>query len=302
MAEGTRSRRDADRAATGVFEAARPRLLGIAYRILGSRAEAEDAVQDTFLRWQAAEVDGIDAPVAWLTAVCTRRAVDMLRASYRSRVDYVGVWLPEPVSTAENSTAETQLDLSASLSTAFLLLLERLTPRERAAYLLHEIFEMDYGDVAASLAVNEPACRKLVSRAKARIGDDRVRHRPPPERQRALLAAFQSAIRTGTPGSLAEMLTDDVRLAADGGSKVAAIPEALSGPQVTDFLTVRLHRWWDGYDWLPAVLNGLQGFVLRQDRQTVTAVSFAYDDDRISDIFIIRNPDKLAGLVETPVQ
>ncbi|WP_210310701.1 sigma-70 family RNA polymerase sigma factor [Pseudorhizobium halotolerans] len=167
--------------------------LGSAYRILGTRAEAEDAVQDTFLRWQAADTEKICSPVAWLTTACTRRATDMLRLSYRSRVDYVGAWLPEPIHGMTEGPAETQMALSSALSTAFVLLLERLTPKERAAYLLHEIFEMAYPDIAAILEMNEPACRKLVSRAKARVGSDRVRHQPAPQTQEELLAAFRGS-------------------------------------------------------------------------------------------------------------
>lgn len=282
---------------TRAFEAARPRLLGIAYRILGSRAEAEDAVQDTFLRWQAADIEAIASPAAWLTTVCTRRAVDMLRAAYRSRVDYVGAWLPEPIQTIAESDAEAGMELSASLSTAFLLVLERLTPRERAAYLLHDIFEMSYADVAATLEINEPACRKLVSRAKARLGDGEVRHRPTPERQEELLEAFERAIRTGQPGSLVGMLASDVRLTADGGGKVPTVTGVLKGQIAMAFLTERLSDWWSAYSWTFTDLGGSRGIVLRDGDTIVATVSFAYDgSDCFSDIFIVRNPDKLAGL------
>ncbi len=280
-----------------VFEEARPRLLGIAYRILGSRAEAEDAVQDTFLRWQAADIESIESPGAWLTTACTRRAIDMLRAAYRSRVDYVGNWLPEPVHTFVDSEAQAQMELSSSLSTAFLLMLERLTPKERAAYLLYEIFEMSYADVAASLDMNEPACRKLVSRAKARIGDDQVRYQPPRERQEELLAAFEDAIRKGRPGNLAAMLASDVRLTADGGGKVAAAAGVMEGDSVLAFLTERLSEWWAAYEWSFTELNGARGLILKQEGKIVATVSFAFDrSDRVTDIFIVRNPDKLAGL------
>ncbi|MBS3647161.1 RNA polymerase sigma factor SigJ [Pseudaminobacter sp. 19-2017] len=285
-----------------LFEEARPRLLGLAYRILGSRAEAEDAVQDTFLRWQTVDVDSLASPGAWLTMVCTRRAIDMLRASYRSRVDYVGNWLPEPVHTVIHSDAEAQMELSSSLSTAFLLMLERLTPKERAAYLLYEIFELSYADVASSLDMNEPACRKLVSRAKARVGDDQVRYRPSAERQEELLAAFEDAIRTGQPGPLAAMLASDVRLTADGGGKAATVIEILEGNAVMAFLTERLNEWWAAYEWSFTDLNGSRGLVLREREKIVATVSFAYDSaDRIADIFIVRNPDKLEGLGEARI-
>lgn len=285
-----------------LFEEARPRLLGLAYRILGSRAEAEDAVQDTFLRWQAADIDGIESPGAWLTTACTRRAIDMLRASYRSRVDYVGNWLPEPIHTFIDSEAEAPMELSSSLSTAFLLMLERLTPKERAAYLLYEIFEMPYADVAASLDMSEPACRKLVSRAKQRIGTDQVRYQPPLKRQQELLDAFEDAIRTGQPGTLTAMLASDVRLTADGGGKVATLTGVLEGGAVLAFLTGRLSAWWATFEWSFADLNGSHGVVLRERGKAVATVTFAYDsEDRVTDIFIVRNPDKLAGLGEARV-
>lgn len=285
-----------------IFEHARPRLLGVAYRILGSRAEAEDAVQDTFLRWQATDIATVTSPGAWLTTACTRRAIDMLRAAYRSRVDYVGNWLPEPVHTFIDSEAAAQMELSSSLSTAFLLMLERLTPKERAAYLLYEIFEMSYADVAASLDMSEPACRKLVSRAKARIGDDQVRYQPTREKQEQLLAAFEDAIRTGRPGGLATMLASDVRLTADGGGKVAAAVDILEGGAVLAFLTERLSEWWPAYEWSFVELNGARGLVLKQRGEVVATVSFAFDrSDRITDIFIMRNPDKLAGLDEVSI-
>ncbi|WP_367957686.1 sigma-70 family RNA polymerase sigma factor [Aquibium pacificus] len=285
-----------------IFERARPRLLGIAYRILGSRAEAEDAVQDTFLRWLQTDIATVESPGAWLTTACTHRAIDMLRAAYRSRVDYVGNWLPEPVHTSIGSEAEEQLELSFSLSTAFLLMLERLTPKERAAYLLYEIFELSYADVAASLDMSEPACRKLVSRAKARVGDDQVRYQPTRERQEELLAAFESAIRTGRPGNLATMLASDVRLTADGGGKVAAATDVLKGEAVLAFLTDRLSEWWAAYRWSFTELNGARGLILRQAGEVVATVSFAFDrSDRVTDIFIVRNPDKLAGLGDISV-
>lgn len=294
---------DYQAARVGMFEQARPRLLGVAYRILGSRSEAEDAVQDTFLRWQAADIANLESPGAWLTTACTRRAIDMLRASYRSRVDYVGNWLPEPIHTLIDSEAETRMERSSSLSTAFMLMLERLTPKERAAYLLFEIFDLSYSDVAASLDMSEPACRKLVSRAKTRVGDDQVRYQPSLERQETLLAAFEDAIRTGQPGGLAAMLASDVRLTADGGGKVATLTKILSGGAVLAFLTDQLSEWWAAYEWSFANLNGTRGLILRQGGEVVTAVSFAFDGmERVTDIFIVRNPEKLTGLGELKIQ
>ena len=254
-------------------------------------------MQDTFLRWEKVDHTQIDSPGAWLTTACTRRAIDMLRAAYRSRVDYVGSWLPEPVHTVVENDAEAQMELSSSLSTAFLLMLERLSPRERAAYLLHEIFDMSYADVAASLDLKEPACRKLVSRAKARIGDNEVRYQPPPERQEQLLTAFEDAIRSGKPGQLVAMLARDVRLTADGGGKVATVTDVLEGAAGLTFLVERLRGWWANYSWSVATINGARGWVLSEGGNIVATVSFAFNaKERVSDIFIVRNPDKLDGL------
>jgi RNA polymerase sigma-70 factor (ECF subfamily) len=285
-----------------IFERVRPRLFGIAYRILGVRAEAEDAVQDTFVRWQMADAASIKSPGAWLTAACTRRAIDMLRAAYRSRVDYFGHWLPEPIPTFLDREKETPMELSSCLSTAFLLMLERLTPKERAAYLLYEIFEMSYADVAASLDMSEPACRKLVSRAKSHIGDDQARYRPSLERQDELLAAFKEAIDTGRPDGLVSMLASDVRLTSDGGGKVEASTEVLEGAATLTFLMERLSERWRNFDWRFTDLNGLRGLVLRDGGRVVAAVTFAFDrSDRVTDIFIMRNPDKLAGLSDISI-
>ena len=284
------------------LELARPRLLGIAYRILGSHAEAEDAVQDTFVRWHATERATIQSPGAWLTTVCTRRAVDMLRAAYRSRVDYIGNWLPEPIHTTTEPEADAQMDLSSSLSTAFLLMLERLVPKERAAYLLYEIFDMSYADIAASLDMNEPACRKLLSRAKSRIAKDEARYQPTREQQEELLAAFQDAVRTGRTDNLVNHLVSDVRLTADGGGKVVTATEVRRADDVLTFLTQRLNEWWRSYEWSLSELNGAMGVVLREAGKIVATVSFSYDfSGRVTDIFIMRNPDKLARLDEVKI-
>jgi RNA polymerase sigma factor (sigma-70 family) len=287
-----------DISASAVFENARSRLLGLAYRILGSRADAEDAVQDTYLKWRTADHAAIEGADAWLTTACTRRCIDLLRSAHRSRTEYVGSWLPEPVLTPDEDTPEAQLSLSSSLTTAFLLLLERLTPKERAAYLLREIFDMPYGDVAATLDIQEPACRKLVSRAKVRVEAAQVRHATPANAQRRLLAAFQSAIASGNPTALAGLLSQQVELSADGGGKVSALAHVLHGEsEVLSFISKDLHRYWTEYEWDLTGINGSGGIVLRKDGHAMVAVSFAYDADGLANgIYIVRNPDKLARL------
>jgi len=283
---------------TKTFEQARPGLLGLAYRILGSRADAEDAVQDSFVKWAGADRTAIDNPPAWLTSICTRRCLDMLRSAQRARVDYVGAWLPEPIHTPTQIDAEGSVELADSLTMAFLLVLERLSPKERAAYLLHDIFELPYAQIAETLEIRESACRKLVSRAKANVEQARPRAPAPVERQEDLLAAFRTAITSGATAPLAALLADDVRLQADGGGKVRAIHRPLQGrDEVMAFLTAGLAAVWVEYDWVATALNGTRGYLLREGETIVATVSFDFDaSGRAREIFIMRNPDKLAGL------
>jgi len=280
------------------FEDARPKLLGLAYRILGSLADAEDAVQDTFLKWAKTDRKNVKKAGAWLTTTCTRRCLDLLRSAHRSRVNYVGAWLPEPVQTPIEDDVENKLDVASSLTTAFLLLLERLTPKERAAYLLHEIFDESYSDIAEALEIQESACRKLVSRAKANIDQAKVRHKTPLERQDQLLAAFQAAIAGGATQHLASLLSSDIRLSADGGGKVPTVIDILHGKaEVIAFLAEELHAYWAGHQWVTVDINGARGIILKENGAASAVVSFAYDDaGKATDIYIVRNPDKLGGL------
>ncbi len=284
--------------ATAFFEDSRRFLLNLAYRILGSRSDAEDAVQETFLKWRESDPARLDNPRAWLTTLCTRHCIDQLRLGHRARVEYVGTWLPEPFHSETTESPEQMLELASSLSTAFLLLLERLTPRERAAYLLCEIFDLDYPDAAKAIGVQEAACRKLVSRARASLAEGKVRPAPPRERQEQLLAAFHEAIASGATVGLTALLSEEVELCADGGGKVPTLGHVLHGKaEVLDFIFSSLRGYWADYRWLPAELNGSRGVILASGMEVVASVTFAYDaNDRVSNIYIVRNPEKLAGL------
>ena len=281
-----------------IFENERAKLLSIAYRILGSLADAEDAVQDTFLTWAKTDREMIENPIAWLTTIYTRRSLDLLRSVQKNRVNYVGSWLPEPIQTVMENDAETQLALASSLATAFLLMLERLTPKERAAYLLYDIFDVSYSDIAETLNMQETACRKLVSRAKANIEQTKVRYTTTAERQDQLLFAFQTTITSRSATQFASLLSDDIRLCADGGGKAPAILNALQGKtEVIAFLLEQLHHYWIDYQWVFTDINGSRGILLNCEGSTVVTVSFAFDEtDKASNIYIVRNPDKLAKL------
>ena len=286
-----------------LFEETRPRLLGLAYRILGSRADAEDAVQDCFLKWRDADRSQIRTPVAWLSSVCTRRCLDILRAAHRARVDYVGPWLPEPIQPIQPATPlAVDGKLAASLTTAFLLLLERLTPKERAAYLLHEIFDQSYAEIAAMLEMDEAACRKLVSRARQNINHDKVRHVTPRETQDSLLLAFEMAVMNGGTAQLAALLSSDIRMTTDTGGKTVAATRVLESEDVLSALG-RAHVWWEGLHWRITDINGGRGAILTKNGQPALTISLACNETGlVSDIFITLNPDKLARLEPVNIQ
>ena len=277
-----------------IFEEARPRLLGLAYRILGSRADAEDAVQDCFFKWRDTDRAQIRTPLAWLSSVCTRRCLDLLRVADRARVNYVGPWLPEPIHPATPPAVDDKL--ATSLTTAFLLLLERLTPKERAAYLLHEIFDQAYAEIAAMLEMEEAACRQLVSRARQNIDHDKVRHVTPKDTQDNLLRAFQSAVMTGSTNQLAALLSSDVRLTTDTGGKTVAATRILERQDVLNALS-RAHVWWEGCQWEITDMNGGRSAILTKNGQPTLTIGLSCSETGlVSDIFIVLNPAKLARL------
>ncbi|BEM22643.1 RNA polymerase sigma factor SigJ [Serratia nevei] len=281
-----------------LFESRRSFLIGLAYRILGSLADAEDAVQDTYIKWLHADRHSILNPAAWLTTVCTRRCLDLLRAAQQARVDYVGIWLPEPIQTAVAKTPEQTLELASSLSTAFMLLLERLTPRERAAYLLHDIFDLPYADLATTLGGEETACRKLVSRAREKVGRPEERNTQPTERQEALLIAFKTAVETADIEPLSTLLSEDVKLSADGGGKVPAnLAELVGKRDVLEFIGGKLPVFWRAYLWQHALINGVPGALLSEQGRITASVSLNLNaEGRLAQVFIVRNPSKLSQL------
>jgi RNA polymerase sigma-70 factor (ECF subfamily) len=281
-----------------VFETVRPKLMGLAYRMLSSMADAEDAVQDTYLKWQSTDRAGILNPEAFLTTVCTNCCLDILKAAHRKRVDYVGPWIPEPLQFESGSDPETDLDRAQSLTTAFLLLLERLSPKERAAYLLREIFAKPYDEVAETLGVTEQACRQLVSRASRHVQGPTSRFVPPADHQDRILSAFLTAIETGSTDHLTGLLAETVQLQSDGGGKATAMSRILEGAdEVARYAVLILGRLWEPCQIKILDLNGTRGLVMFYGDEIVTAVMFAYDaDGRLERIYNMRNPDKLARL------
>ena len=201
--------------AAELFQLHRPRLFGIAYRMLGSRTEAEDLLQDAYLRWHESDRTGIQSVAAFLVTIATRLCVDRLRALKQERVHYVGEWLPEPILDDYIPSPEMQRELVDDVSVAFLAVLERLGPEERAAFLLHDVFDYDYPEVAQTLDKAEPACRQLISRARARLRESRARFRVSAESRDRLLKKFLVAIGSGSRQAVMALLAEDVEYMAE---------------------------------------------------------------------------------------
>src|SRR5262245_34303734 len=207
-------------APVATFEALRGRLFGLAYRMLGSRADAEDVVQDTYLRWHGIAHDKIENSEAWLVTTATRLAIDRLRRLKTERDAYVGPWLPEPIVT--EGPPDRHLDLADDLSMAFLMLLERLAPEERAAFLLHDVFDVGYGEIASVIDRSEPACRQVVHRARERVRGDRARFDVTESAKATLFSKFTAALEARDEQALLALFSPDATWTADGGGKTAA--------------------------------------------------------------------------------
>ncbi|HEX4302301.1 MAG TPA: RNA polymerase sigma factor SigJ [Rhizomicrobium sp.] len=291
-----------------VFEAQRPHLLGIAYRMLGEMGAAEDLAQEAWLRWQRAAGEDIRDPRAWLSAVTVRLALDALRKARARRETYIGPWLPEPLlpddmrALAADAPAA-RAELASDLSLALLHVLERLSPEERAALILHDAFDCDYDVIAQTLEKNEAACRKLVSRARERVKAERPRHSVPSEKHRALLANFLTAAATNNLDSITHLLASDVVLYSDGGGKVAAALNPIFGAdKVTRFTAGVIRKFGpvDGITLEPAEISGAPGYLLRTAEGLHSALTVEVDGDVISAIYLVRNPDKLRRVATSP--
>jgi RNA polymerase sigma-70 factor (ECF subfamily) len=271
----------------------RRRLLGLAYRMLGSRSDAEDVVQDAYLRFAGAQ--GIHNPEAFLVTVVTRLCIDRLKSARAQREVYVGPWLPEPVFDAESLSADTATELADDLSFALLLALDRLTPQERAAFLLHDIFEVPFAEIAGMLDRTEPTCRQLAARARRAVRDQRPAPLAPPDQHAKLLAAFCEAVASGDLSRLTGLLREDAIAVTDGGGRKPAALNPIMGADKVARLFIGLAGKNAGRDIRiePAMINGAVGALLYMDGELDHSLSMAIDGERIAAIYVVRNPDKL---------
>ncbi len=279
------------------FEAQRPRLLRLAYRMLGSVAEAEDVVQDAWLRWTRTEEEVRD-PAGWLVRTASRLCIDRLRSAKIQREAYRGPWLPEPL--IEELTVD-PVERAEDVSVAFLLALERLSPLERAVFLLHDVFDEDYEAIAETLGRSEPAVRQLATRARAHVKDNRPRFTVSQEEAAKLAAAFMAAAVQGDMKALSSVLAEDAVLVSDGGGKRKAALRPLVGrDDVVDLLSRLAWRAGGEQVWplsFRAVrINGYPGVILEQDDGVMTIAFQPGEDGRLAAVYLVRNPDKLAHL------
>jgi RNA polymerase sigma-70 factor (ECF subfamily) len=290
---------------TESFETYRTYLFAIAYRMLGSAMDAEDMVQETYLRYQNTPPETITSLKAFLTTIISRLCVDQLHLARRKREQYLGPWLPEPIITADNlqvSSPEERVDREETISMAFLLLLEQLQPVERAVFLLREVFDYDYAEIASFLGKSEVACRQWFSRAKKHLADHRPRYSAPPETQKQMLIRFQQALQAGEMAPLMNMLAEDVTFWADGGGKVKGVAtQLLSGRQsVASFALsnspiFRQTLPADAHVEL-AEVNGQPALITRSAERAFAVLTIDVEAEQIKAIRFVANPDKLAHL------
>jgi RNA polymerase sigma-70 factor, ECF subfamily len=284
-----------DRNEAQAFETHRHALLGLAYRMLGSRAEADDVVQDAYLRWHTTKHDAIDEPRRYLNTVVARLCLDRMKSVHARREIYVGQWLPEPV-VDEAFDAESASDLADDLSVALMLTLERLSPLERAAFLLHDVFDLDFAEVARTLDRKEAACRQLASRAREHIRAGRPRFHTSPEEGRRLAAAFREAVEAGDAQALTQLLAADAVLYSDGGGKrLAAFNPIRGADKIRRFLAgvARKNPSLREMEVREATINGLAGFVMREADGSINTIAIEHYAGRITAIYLVRNPEKL---------
>jgi RNA polymerase sigma-70 factor (ECF subfamily) len=280
-----------------VFERYRLRLFGIAYRMLGSVEDAKDLTQETYLRWHRADAAAIRAPEGWLVAVVTRLSIDRLRRASLERERYLGEWLPEPIATAAPSAVDQQAEMASDLSMAFLVLLERLGPEERAAFLLREVLDADYTEVARVLGKSEAACRQMVHRARVRVREDRTRFPVAPAAKERLVERLLAALERDDKDALLALVGEDATVVADGGGRVSASRRVVRGRMNVVRLLLGVERKWGKLTRHElAWINGEPAVATYVGDRIVCTTSIECDGERALGFYRVLNPEKLGHL------
>ena len=271
-------------------------LFGVAYRMLGSAADAEDVLQDAYLRWQDQPAEEVASPRSFLTTVVVRLCIDQLRSARVRRAGYVGPWLPEPLATEDDDPA-LAAELADNLSLAFLVLLEELSPLERAAFLLRDVFAYSYAELAPMLGRSEAACRQLASRGRRRIADRRCRFDANRQQGEQLAAQFVTACASGVLNDLLGLLAADVVVWTDGGGKAKAAPRPVVGPMRAARFLINIAKTVSPSAAVRhASINGQPGLIVDEAGEPVTAVVLDVIDGLVSGVRVVSNPDKLGRL------
>jgi RNA polymerase sigma-70 factor, ECF subfamily len=280
--------------AAAEFQELRPRLIGVAYGLLGTVAEAEDAVQEAWIRLQRSDLAAIRDLTGWLVTTTSRIALDMLRSARTRRERYVGPWLPEPVETGPGPAES--VSLADSVSWAMLVVLETLSPAERAAFVLHDVFGLSFNEVGEALGRAPAACRKLASRAREHVEARQPRFDVDPGAHREVVAAFGRATASGDVDGLLSLLAPDAVLTADGGGVAQAVPRPIHGAlEIATFLAgIGASRL--GLTMRPSAVNGSPALLVFEERQITSVLAFGIREGRITTIDAIRNPHKFHGL------
>jgi RNA polymerase sigma-70 factor (ECF subfamily) len=276
------------------FESHRSRLFGLAYRMLGLRAEAEDMVQEAFLRWREVDLATVRSSEAWLTTAVTRLCIDRLRKLKTEREAYFGPWLPEPLAEQDLQTPEMAIELSEDVSIAFLALLEALAPDERAAFVLHDVLDDDYADIAEALGKTEAACRQLVHRARERVTARRRRFQVDDETRRRMLERFVSIAHTGDRKRIIELFATDAVMTSDGGGKATAVHRPMMGAtRIAWFWHAVTRHFGTDVEARLVSINGELGIAYYWAGALRSLMAFDTDGEVVHSIYAIRNPDKL---------
>jgi len=285
-----------------VFHQHRPLLFSIAYRMLGSLADAEDMLQETFIRWQQTSDAEIQSPRAFLVTIISRLCINHLQSARAQREEYFGQWLPEPLATATSTDPTSASRIDESLSMAFLVLLERLTPVERAVFLLREVFDYEYSEIAQIIGQNETNCRQILRRARQHIAQIRPRFDPSPQQRERLLQQFLEASSRGDMEGLLALLSSEIVLYSDGGGKAAAVPNPIYGPEnVARFLFGALRKIVPNNLVRRVVqINAQPGIVGYLDGRPYSVLTLDVTDGHIRNIYIVSNPEKLERLPILP--
>lgn len=284
-----------DTSHTAVFESHRDHLFGVAYRMLGRASRAEDIVQDAFLRWREVDPDTVSSPKAYLTTVVTRLCLDELKSARARREEYVGPWLPEPLVATRAEDPAWTAELADSLSMAFLVMLETLTPVQRAVFLLREVFDYDYAEVAGLVDKTEAHCRKIAQRARNRVTEHEPRFDASRAEQERLVERFFAAVEAGDMEPLETMLAEEAILYSDGGGKVTAAQRPIYGAdRITRFMLGIADKVPEGTELHFVEVNGQPGVLATVDGRPHSTWAFHVQDGRIQRIFVVLNPDKLS--------